>query len=159
FLTNATYINQAPWFEPQTHIFKDSAVGGFYVPHWWLNLNTRVQFILVDTAANRIIDYVNLDHLEPTLDINTKLAEGGYCTGNPSGYSTPGNQCCTNRLHNSANPLAPTIGVINQIGVGLGLNGATVPDAGSFSQDPYSGLDAESAIDGFRYNLMGLGPI
>src|ERR1041385_4259814 len=159
FLTNSTYINHAPWFESQTHIFRDSAVGGFYVPHWWLNLNTRVQFILVDTAANRIIDYVNLNHWEPTLDITAKLAEGADCTGNPSGYSNPANQWCTNRLHNSLNPLVATVGVINQIGIGLGLNGTTLPDINSFSRDPYAGLDSESAIDGFRYNLMGLGPI
>jgi hypothetical protein len=29
----------------------------------------------------------------------------------------------------------------------------------SYSQDPYSGLDAESAVDGFRYNLAGLSAI
>lgn len=33
------------------------------------------------------------------------------------------------------------------------------PDFRSYSIDPASGLDAESAVDGFRYNLLGLSPI
>ena len=159
FLTNSTYMDQPPRFAPQTHIFTQAEYDQFYVPHWWLNPNARVQFILVDTAANRIVDYVNLNNWEPTLDINAKLAEGADCTGNPSGYSNPANQWCTNRLHNSINPRVPTIGVINQIGIGLGLNGTTLPDINSFTRDPYSGLDSESAIDGFRYNLLGLSAI
>lgn len=161
YLTNSTYVNHIPWFEPQTHLFRDSQLGGFYAPHWWLNLNTRLQFILVDTVANRIVDYVNLNNWEPTLDISAKLAEGADCTGNPSVLKQPSQvgsaQWCTNRLHNSANPLVPTMGIINQIGVGLGFAGDN-PDPTSFTRDPYAGLDADSAIDGFRNNL-GLSPV
>jgi hypothetical protein len=159
YLTNSTYVPYAPWFMQQTHIFNPAEEDRFYIPHWWLNLNTRLQFILVDTAAQRIVDYVNLNNWEPTLDITAKLMEGAQCSGTPSGYSNPAEQWCTNRVKNSLLLTAPTMGVINQIGVGLGLNGTTLPDINSFSQDPYAGLDAEKAIDGFRYNLLGLSPI
>ncbi len=152
FLTNSTALDQAPWFEPLTHVFPSTTRGAFYVPHWWLNLNIRLVFVLVDTGANRIVDYVNLSKWEPTVDITSTLAEGGSL---PMDYKNPANEWSTNRLGNSLNPNAPTYGVINQIQVGL--NGTT--DWQSYSQDPYAGLDAESAVDGFRYNLLGLSPI
>jgi hypothetical protein len=156
FLTNSTYIPRPPWFMPQTHEFgRLGGAGSFYVPHWWLNLNTRLLFILVDTAANRIVDYVNINNWERTVDIDAKLAEGNSLIGNPGDYRNPANQWLTNRLNNSISANAPTYGIINQIQVGL--NGTT--DWQSFSQDPYSGLDAQSAVDGFRYNLMNAGPI
>jgi hypothetical protein len=161
-LTNSTYVDQSPWFEPQTHIFMNATSNSFYVPRWWLNLKKQLQFVLVDTDANRIVDYVNLQNSEPTVDITSKLAEGATCTGSPASYSDPADQWCTNRLHGA--PDTPTIGILNQIGIGLsGVPGLSGPsgaiDPSSFRQDPYSGLDAESAIDGFRYNLAGLSPI
>jgi hypothetical protein len=157
FLTNSTYIPRPPWFVPQTHQFErvGGGAGSFYVPHWWLNLNTRILFVLVDTRANRIVDYVNINNWERTVDINAKLAEGNSLLGNAADYRNPANQWLTNRLANSRSANVPTYGVINQIQVGL--NGTT--DWLSFSQDPYSGLDAESAVDGFRFNLMNAGPI
>jgi len=155
FLNNATYKPSPPHFETLTHEFDKFANGAFYVPHWWLNLNTRLLFILVDTRANRIVDYVNIDNWEQTVDINAKLAEGSaQFSGDQNDYKNPANQWLTNRVGSiSAN--APTRGIINQIQVGL--NGA--PDLQSFSQDPYAGLDKESAVDGFRFNLVGASPI
>ena len=148
FLTNSTYIPRPPWFLPQTHEFERGT--SFYVPRWWLKLNTRLQFILLDTTVqpNRIVDYVNLNNWESTVDITTKLTEGNTGPINPGDYRNIANQWLTNHLANNIN--APTYGIINQIQVGL--NGTT--DWLSFSQDPYSGQDAESAVDGFRYNLL-----
>jgi len=62
--TNATYINRPPWLIPETHIFQPPA-NQFYTPHWVLNLNTRLRFILVDTDAQRVVDYVNLNNWDP----------------------------------------------------------------------------------------------
>lgn len=152
--TNSTALDQAPWLVPQTHLFPPATRGTFYVPHWWLNLNTRLLFVLVDTAANRIVDYVNINNWQRTVDITTNLLTGANM-GNFSDYKNPANEWITNRLGNSLNPDAPTYGIINQIQVGL--NGA--PDMRSYSMDPFSGLDAESAVDGFRFNLLGLSPI
>ncbi len=147
FLSNSTYVNQAPWFVPQSHIF--SAGDGFYVPHWWLNLNARLLFILVDTTANRIVDYVNLNHWESTLDITAMLAEGNSAMNNPLDYRNAANEWLTNRFGNFTSPSVPTYGILNQIQVGL--SGAR--DLSSYSLDPYSGPDVSKAIDEFRFNL------
>ncbi len=157
FLTNSTYHllstnNDSGFFGPQTHIFTQNQP--FYVPHWYLNINTRLLFVLVDTAANRVVDYVNLNNWEPPIDIMDTLAAGADCSGNPGSLTTPASQWCTN-----FNSQGVPIGVINQIGLGLGANGTTLPNINSFSMDPYSGLDAQSAVDGFRNNLMGWSPL
>lgn len=154
FLTNATYVNNPPHFLGENHIFQQNS--GFYVPHWWLNLNTRLRFILVDTAADRLIDYVDLNYWQPTMDLGALLNPPGTdCSGNPNNYGNVASQFCTNRMHGSLDPNVPTMGVMNQIGVGLFGS----PDFRSFTTDPYAGQDAESAVDGFRKNLMDWGPI
>src|SRR5205823_3081560 len=51
FLANSTVLDHAPWVEPETHIFPTATRGSFYTPHWWLNLNTRLLFALVDTSV------------------------------------------------------------------------------------------------------------
>jgi len=155
FLSSSTALDHFPWIGPQTHIFPVSTQGAFYVPHWWLNLNTRLLFILVDTQANRIVDYVNLNNWNPTLDITTKLQEGNTATNNPADFRNPFNEWLTNRLNNSTSADSVTYGAINQIQVGL--NGTF--DWQSYIEDPAAGLDAESAVDGFRYNLVGLSPM
>jgi hypothetical protein len=155
FLNNSTYIPRPPWFAPLTHEFDPTTSGTFYVPHWWLNLNTKLLFILVDTSANRIVDYVNLNNWERTVDIDGKLAEGS--SPNPGDYHNPANLWLTNRLGNSTFLNVPTYGVINQIQVGLnGLNGA---EWQNYSMDPAAGSDAEKAVDGFRFNLVNASPV
>jgi hypothetical protein len=109
FLARSTALDHAPWLEPQTNVFPVATRGAFYVPHWWLNLNTRLLFILVDTQANRIVDYVNLNNWEPTIDITSKLAEGNTATNNPADYRNSANQWLTNRLgSSSSSDILPT---------------------------------------------------
>lgn len=150
FLPSSSYVTQPPAFIPQTHVFELHST--LAVPHWHLNLQTRLLFILVDPDANRVVDYVNLKWKEPPIDIIGELANGADCSG--AFPSAPQAQWCTN-LSTQGSPL----GVLNQIAVGLGLSGSQLPDINAYSQDPYAGLDAESAVDGFRYNLMGWSPI
>ncbi len=76
--TNATYVTQPPYLEPETHVFP-APRNTFYAPHWVLNLNSRIRYILVDTDAQRIIDYVNLDNWDPAVDITATLAAGADC--------------------------------------------------------------------------------
>jgi len=155
FLNNATYLRGAnPPFLPLTHIF-DRRRQPLLPPHWWLNLNTKLQYILVDTTVNRIVDFVNLNNWERTVDITYQLALNNTGPVNPADYRNPSNQWLTNQI---GGVNGPSMGVYNQIQVGLnGFNGA--PDWLNFSQDPYSGLDSNKAVDGFRYNLMGLSPL
>ena len=141
-----------------THVFDRNQSPPFVAPHWFLNLNTRLRFILVDSEAQRIVDYVNLNRSEQTLNITAKLMEGADCSTfnlGPGGtYSVPGNQWCTNRVDTNS-ITSPTYGIMNQIGVGL--NGTS--DWNSFSRDPFAGGDVGKAVDFFRVNLMGLTPI
>ena len=161
FLTNSTYTQNPVGLTPLTHIFERTRQNpSFPVPRWWLNLNTRLRFILVDRLADRIVDYVNIDHSEDTVDITAKLMEGGDCTTltpGPNGtYNNPGSQWCTNRVGGQNGLLsAPTYGILNQIFAAL--NGAS--DFTSFTVDPASGLDAHKAVDGFRFQMKGWSPL
>ncbi|HYG35121.1 MAG TPA: hypothetical protein VEC99_10075, partial [Clostridia bacterium] len=53
------------------------ATVGFPVPEWVLGLKTRLRFILYDTTAGRIVDYVNLSETNTPVDLNVALSEGG----------------------------------------------------------------------------------
>jgi len=153
FLKNATYENAPPWFHVQNHIFQRQR--GFYVPHWYLNLNTRVRAVLLDTALGRIVDYVNLNNWERTVDVSAKLMEG---SSRNNDYGNPANDWLTNRVGGTLSNNDPTYGIINQIFLGLKTKGDTA-DWKSYSFDAASGRDVESAVDGFRYNLLGWSPI
>jgi hypothetical protein len=155
FLANATYNSTTGQFIPLTHIFSYATHDIYDIPHWFLNLNTRIRFVLVDTAADRIVDYVHLNNWQPTMDVNAVLATGSDC--NPINYNNIGNPFCTNRQGGSFNTRVPTFGLLSQIAAGL-VAGLAEPDLRSFNIDPYAGTDAHRAIDGFRYNLMGWGP-
>jgi hypothetical protein len=93
---------------------------GFPVPHFWLSLRTRARFILVDTSVspNHIVDYVNLDSLEPPLDITLIAMTNGLCEALYIPDGAPGSVWCTNRYANRV--ASPTYGVLNQIGICLG---------------------------------------
>lgn len=153
FLTNSTYRALPNGrFVPQTHIFEQKT--SYYVPRWLFTLNTRVLFILYDMAANRIVDYVNVKNTELPVDIMAKLSEGADCgTVGPATYNDPAAQWCMTRVNGNTN--APTYGIMNQIGVGLTGTENWI----SFSVDPYAGNNAHKAVDGFRFNLRGWGPI
>lgn len=150
FLTNSTY-QPGVGLVPLTHTFQ--AGNTWYQPRWFLTLNTRVLMALVDTDAQRIVDYVNLDLQQQPIDVFAQLATGGDCSGAPSSLNDFASYWCTNLSHG-----APQ-GALNQILLSLGINGPTLPPSGVFAFDPYAGLDAGKAIDAFRYNLMGWGPI
>src|SRR5208283_1189868 len=78
FLTvsNLAYSQATGQLEPLPGSFENNL--GFHVPRWWLSLNTRLRFLLVDTTpgVNRILDYVNLATWENPIDIVTNLIGG-----------------------------------------------------------------------------------
>jgi hypothetical protein len=155
FASNSTIANQRAdftgrWISPQTQIFDQS--GFFYAPVWYLNLNTRLRFVLVDTLAQRVVDYVNINKWEPMLDLTSLLTQGAQCFGGD--LANAAEQWCTNRPHGSLDPRVPTMGVLNQINVGIGL-ADQIPEYMSFSPDPFSGQDQKKAEQFFQYNLLG----
>lgn len=152
YLTNSTYTNSFPWFVGRTHEFQRNS--GFYTPQWVMNLNTKLKFTLLDTEAQRIVDYVNIDSSERPLDLFVKLREGSDL-GNPVNYTNAANLWVTNRLRGQNSPLIPTYGILNQIMACL--NGGD-PVWASMMMDPTVGQDAHKAVDFFRVN-MGLTPL
>jgi hypothetical protein len=124
-MTNATYSQASGQFLPLNGVFELHPEARFRVPHWWFNLRTRLQFILMDTDANRIVDFVNLDAREIPVDLTTALTDGGTC-GGPNdtyqpNYAQDGSFWCTNRGPGVTSENVPTFGIQNQIGIGLAI--------------------------------------
>lgn len=156
FLRSSTYTNSTPGgalggFVPQTHIFQRNS--GFEAPRWVLNLNTKVKFILYDTDAQRIVDYVNLDNWENPLDVFGKLS-ADYDRNDLMNYTNLANFWITNRQRGSLNPAVPTYGVLNQI---LACMNSSPDQWRNYQADPTVGNDMYKAVDFFRFN-MGSSP-
>jgi hypothetical protein len=151
FLTNATYSRALDQFVPVTGVFETTAPA-FYVPHWWLNLRTRLRFALIDTNANRIVDFVNLDSTEPPLDITDTLMRDspalyGQCGTNYTPSSSDSSMWCTNHYPNQGDETLPTYGIMNQI---IASWGGIQPDWNHALREFPLGLTKEGAIDFFR---------
>ncbi len=157
FLRDSTYSQIRRQFVPLIGVFERNKGDrlGFPVPHWYLNLRTRLRFILIDTALRRVVDYVNLDQQQPPLDIANILQEGANY--NAVDDPNPGSMWITNRYGGAWNDISkPTGGIENQIAACLGLSSpvdwTTVPATAP------PGLDKDAAIDFFRrqFGLSGL---
>jgi hypothetical protein len=122
----------------------------FPVPHWFLNLRTRVKFYLIDFGTAQLVDYVNLDQVEQPLDIANILTWGGNC-GDPGTPYVPngedGSMWCTNRWRDptGTNINQPTFGILNQMAIGLDV----IPPNNWNSFQLYQ-TDKNGAIDFFR---------
>ena len=152
FLINSVYSQSQQRFLSSASFENPS---GFYVPRWWLSIHPRVHLILLDTAAQRIVDYVNLDAPSTQLDLTEDLTIGGSCSDPYVPDGTIGSIFCTNR--GNYDQSFPTYGILNQIEVSLyGANGSQggIPGASwnSFLQTP-AGYDAISSVNFFRTNF------
>ncbi|HLP75278.1 MAG TPA: hypothetical protein VK327_00030, partial [Candidatus Paceibacterota bacterium] len=155
FLTNSDYQQVSPsgggvfqkvssWDTPNT----------FRIPKLWLNLRAQIQVAIVDTATNRIIDYVNLDTSEAPINIIDAM-RGNSTRYSGGDISDGGDFWYTNRIDNPLNkpvvdnPLLPTQGIINQIRISAGE-----VDGGSLWTD-YSKLGdlRGSSVENFKNRL------
>ena len=127
-LPNATYRASSDSFVPLSGIFERTpGTSNLYVPHWQLNVRTRLRFALIDTSVspNRIVDYVNVDSAaDPlgtsTVDLTSALASDGNCGTFYTPSSANGSMWCTNTMVGSpANSV--TFGIMNQIAASMGL--------------------------------------
>ena len=133
----------------------DPTTGPFPVPHWYLQMKKRVLFVLVDTTADRIVDYVNLASDDAPVDVTGALGSDSPKFGRTN-YLADGNigsMWLTNRSPDpslSSDCRLPTYGTLNQINVGLGIITANLPWVSQVPpvQDPWA------AIDFFRTNLL-----
>ena len=151
-LTNAVYSRAQDAFVPLTGVF-EPASPAFYIPHWWLNLRTRLRVALIDTSVTpmRVVDYVNLDAMEPTLDLTTSLMSGGTCGDNANPVYTSdasdASMWCTNHHPSMANETMPTYGILNQFLASVGMS---QPNWNNSLIEFPLGLNKAGAIDFFR---------
>jgi hypothetical protein len=151
FLGDSTFKTSPPYFVARTDMFE--ANQGFYYPDWFLTLRSRLGFVIVDTKANRIVDYVNIESSEDPLNIQAQLTVNASIGGNADSASTQ-NLWVTNRLGGSSNSGIPTWGVLSQMEISEGNIDAGQWNSANF--DPTAGQDKTRAINGFYYNLMGV---
>ena len=159
FLTNSTYSRALDAFVPLTGTF-ETTTPAFYVPHWWLKVRTRLRFALIDTTVNRIVDFVNLDSTEPTLDIADTLMWNyppvyGHCGTDYTPSDADTDMWCTNHYPTQADETLRTYGILNQMCASLGL---TEPDWNHSLPEFPPGFTKEAAIDFFRFQFL-LAPI
>ena len=87
----------------------------FHVPCLELTVKARLRFALVDTDANRIVDFVNLA-TQDSVNLTNALAQGGNCASpyHPdSSGAAQGSFFCINR--DRPGDSTPTYGILNQI--------------------------------------------
>ncbi len=108
FLSNMTYQAASDSFVPLTSQFERWGGTNFYVPNWKLTMRTRLRFAVVDTAANRIVDYVNLA-ADTATNIMDALTYGGVCGGPYTPNGSIGSMWCTNRLYGAQARLRPDV--------------------------------------------------
>jgi hypothetical protein len=165
-LTNSQYVFGGTRFVGMTGNFEGygTTPSRFPIPRWYLSLNTKLRFIIVDTDAKRIIDYVNLDSaFDPTnhtfVDITSNLMYEGFCGSGSDAHI--GSLWCTNRPGNASSDTTAPYGVLNQIGVCIGAFGYTEADVkkagadwSSFIRQPPYGDDIGKAIAFFKYQFI-----
>ncbi len=83
-------------------------------PRMWMVLQFKLRYVLIDTSANRVIDFVNLSDSEPPINISSELQFGN--DGRVDGTAS-GDQWITNNV----GAFGPLVGVINQIGASIGV--------------------------------------
>jgi hypothetical protein len=107
-----------------------------YVPRLWMTLQNRIRYVLIDTSANRVIDFVNIIKTEPAVDVGLFLQNQAHGLF-PDYASSDGMWDMTLK-----NGLA--IGILNQIQVSKN------PSAPVWT-DPQKFINAQK----FNDNLLG----
>lgn len=148
FLTNSTYAHTLDQFMPLTGNFERTPGStNFYVPRWQLSLIARLRFALVDTDANRIVDYVNPGSTAYPLDTSAALMTGGVCGQPYVPNGSNGSMWCTNRFNGGTTPNVCTLGILNQIEASLGH---ISPNWNSSIIQFPPGMDKTAAISFFK---------
>jgi hypothetical protein len=136
FLKNSTYVHQGDGLVPLTGVFERPGGTNLYIPPYWeFTFKPRLRFALVDTATQRIVDYVNLADYN-VLNVTNALTTDGHCGDPYTPDGSAGSMWCTERMY-GAPPSAisvPTFGINNQIEASVGHitadwnNASPVPD-------------------------------
>lgn len=154
-LPDSQFYFLAPNFRPmQTNVAFEN-VTGFPIPDWKLFITNRVQFVLLaetQDGTKRIVDFVNLEDLNGSIDITRALV------GTTNLFQDTTNAFSfwlTNRV--GGVPPGPTAGITNQLFVST-TDALSDAEWRSLSLYPFSGQQKEKAVDGFR-QFLGMSPI
>ena len=131
-----------------------------YPPGWRMDVTNRFYYALVDTAANRILDFASFAGMSGGMDITGEIA-GRSQVPIVGSVSEPPNAWLTNQVSGPAY-ISPTLpvpsGVRNQLEIGLGNESTSEQQWTSYSQQAAEGMDKRKSIDRFRI-FVGLSPL
>jgi hypothetical protein len=149
-LDNPPFPNQIG-YEPE--------LGLFPVPDWVLTISNRLVYIAIDVAAQRVVDFVNIDQFETRVDLLEALNDPSGALGEPGIVTQLWN---TNRSSPSLN--SPPAGVLTQIRVSRAEQGTSgsppVPDPNlwrDYNSSGFQELPVKQQVDRFR-RFYGLTP-
>ena len=112
-----------------------------FVPRLWMVLQLKLQYVLIDTSANRVIDFVNLLSTQPAVDITPTLSGGA----NGQQNNSLDEQWDTNLLNGFP------IGILNQISASEGGSAWQMVD---WNDTPANILSAQSYFRKCLYNYI-----
>jgi len=104
-----------------------------FVPRLWMTLQNKIRYVLIDTSADRVIDFVNIVKTQPAIDVAATL-QNGYSGGFPD--RSDSNAMWDMRLKNGIE-----MGILNQIDVSM--NAATSP----VWIDPQKAIKAQAFVN------------
>jgi hypothetical protein len=149
-LTNPPFPSQIG-YEPE--------LGLFPVPDWVLTVSNRLVYVVIDVAAQRVVDFVNIDQFETRVDLLDALNNPNGVLGDPGIVTQLWN---TNRTSASLN--TPPSGILTQIRISRAEAGASgsppEPDQTLWRNYNSSGFQPQPVkqqVDRFRY-FYGLTP-
>jgi len=157
FLPDSQYFVRANTFGRPTTNYEANV--GYPIPSWGLVMTNQLLYILIDvTDVNnqRVVDFVNLDQMNSSIDISRELLGAEYASASRLVQTSPVEAVwLTNRLGGASN--APTEGMRAQMQISLGDIEVDDLDWTSYSIPNPIGPQKERAIAGFR-KFMGFTP-
>ncbi len=113
---NGIYEKEPPFFIP----LSPPKWTATFQPHLWMNLQFKMRFVLIDTSANRVLDFVNLITTRPVVDIAAILDR------NANGFEpeTDSDAVWDTNFLNHVSGISK--GIASQIDIGSGM--VIVPD-------------------------------
>ncbi len=156
--SNAMYLTA-----PRPHLTTNSTLAvfnkasGVYVPQWMLFVTNRFYYALVDTTANRLVDFVAMGGMATALDLTSQFTGNTQLPGSGTTAGEPPNVWVATRT-GRVGQWDPSVGVANQVEISLGNVTLSAQQWTSWSQASASGLDKDKSIDAFRV-FCGLSPL
>jgi len=136
--TNGIYDRIPPYFHPISWPYWTST----FVPHLWMSVQFNLRYVMIDTTANRVVDFVNISSVQPPVDIGRLLNNNNPSTSNwVPDYTTLDGQWNSNQAPGST----LQFGILNQIEVSKG-------DRASIWTDP-----SRIVLGQFFYNRLNNG--